>query len=124
MRCGVFFEKGDHKRIPGWMQVHYRMSFDEKGIPMLYVFQNCRGFIRTMPMLTYDRVNPEDLDTNGEDHLADEVRYLCMEHPIAPKPVQVKKALAYNPVSYTHLDVYKRQIQKRHKKHPFLGEVN
>lgn len=98
MRCGVFFEKGDHKRIPGWMQVHYRMSFDEKGIPMLYVFQNCRGFIRTMPMLTYDRVNPEDLDTNGEDHIADEVRYLCMEHPIAPKPVQVKKALAYNPL--------------------------
>ena len=81
----VFFDKGDHKRIPGWMQVHYRLAFDENGFPMMYVFKNCKAFIRTMPLLQYDEHKPEDLDTDGEDHVADEVRYFCMSRPIEPR---------------------------------------
>ncbi len=98
MAYGIHFEKGDHKRLPGWMQVHYRFHFDEQGIPMMYVFKNCKGFIRTIPALQYDEVKPEDLDTKGEDHIADEVRYLCMEHPIAPKPATIKREIPYNPL--------------------------
>jgi hypothetical protein len=37
-----------------------------------------------MPLLQYDDVNPEDVDTNGEDHVADEVRYFCMSRPVKP----------------------------------------
>ena len=81
---GVYFVKGDNKRIPGWLQVHYRLSFDEKGYPKMYVFSHCKGFIRTLPILQYDKVCPEDLDTEGEDHIADETRYFCMARPIAP----------------------------------------
>ena len=84
-RNGIFFNKGDNKRLPGWMQVHYRLSFDENGIPMMYVFNTCKGFIRTMPELTFSVSNPEDLDTTGEDHIADEVRYMCMARPIKPR---------------------------------------
>ena len=87
--CGVYFEKGDHKRLPGWMQMHYRMQFDSSGIPMMYVFSNCKAFIRTIPLLRYDEQRPEDIDTKQEDHVADEVRYLCMANPM--KPVQVKE---------------------------------
>lgn len=75
---GVFFDKGDNKRIPGWMQLHVRLQFDEEGIPMMYIFENCRGFIRTVPTLTYDSHIPEDIDTCLEDHIADETRYMCM----------------------------------------------
>ena len=82
---GVFFTPGDHKRLPGWMQVHYRLAFDEEGCPGMYVFSNCKAFIRTMPLLQYDPSSPEDLDTNGEDHVADEVRYFCMSRPIKPR---------------------------------------
>lgn len=64
----VLFTPGDHKRLPGWMQVHYRMAFDEQGFPMMYVFKNCKAFIRTMPLLMYDEHKPEDLDSDGEDH--------------------------------------------------------
>lgn len=64
----VLFTPGDHKRLPGWLQVHYRMAFDEQGFPMMYVFKNCKAFIRTMPLLMYDEHKPEDLDTDGEDH--------------------------------------------------------
>ncbi len=84
VRHGIYFNKGDNKRIPGWMQVHYRLSFDEDGLPMMYVFNTCKGFIRTIPELKFSNTSPEDLDTDGEDHIADEVRYMCMARPIKP----------------------------------------
>ena len=55
----------------------------------MYVFSNCKGFIRTIPGLMYDEHKPEDLDTDGEDHIADEWRYMCMSRPI--KPVLIEK---------------------------------
>ena len=81
----VYFSPGDHKRIPGWMQCHYRLQFDENGLPMLYVFDTCKAFLRTIPLLVYDEHRPEDLDTGMEDHVADEWRYMCMARPIAPR---------------------------------------
>ncbi|MBQ7473311.1 MAG: phage terminase large subunit [Oscillospiraceae bacterium] len=81
-RHGVFFTPGDNNRIAGWMQVHYRLQFDENGYPRLYVFSNCRAFIRTIPLLCYDAHTPEDLDTAMEDHVADETRYFCMSRPV------------------------------------------
>ena len=97
-RHGIFFTKGDNKRIPGWMQVHYRMSFDENGVPMMYVFSNCRGFIRTVPELRFSTTDPEDLDTTGEDHIADEVRYMCMARPIAPVYKHTRATLSDDPL--------------------------
>ena len=84
-RCGIYFSPGDHKRIPGWMQCHYRLRFDEEGLPMLYVYDSCVAFLRTIPTLIYDELRPEDLDSAGEDHAADEWRYMCMARPITPR---------------------------------------
>ena len=64
----VYFEKGDHARINGKMQVHHRLAFDEDGRPMLYVFDTCKHFIRTVPNLVYSETDVEDVDTDGEDH--------------------------------------------------------
>lgn len=97
-KYGVYFEKGDNKRIPGWMQVHYRLSFDSEGIPMMYVFSNCEGFIRTMPSLVFSKTHPEDLDTEGEDHIADEVRYMCMAKPMEPERAAKAEVKVYNPL--------------------------
>ena len=83
-RYGLYFYPGDNKRIPGWMQVHYRLHFDDAGFPRLYFFNTCRAALRTLPTLMYSSSNPEDLDTEGEDHAADEIRYMCMSRPVAP----------------------------------------
>lgn len=64
----VYFDRGDHARIDGKMQVHHRLAFDEYGVPMLYVFNTCKHFIRTVPNLVYDEKDVEDIDTDGEDH--------------------------------------------------------
>lgn len=89
-RCGIYFSPGDNKRIAGWMQCHYRLQFDENGYPMMYVFKNCKAFIRTIPLLLYSETEPEDLDTTLEDHVADEWRYFCMSRPIKPRIVNDK----------------------------------
>ncbi|HKM28320.1 MAG TPA: hypothetical protein VJY37_01410, partial [Anaerovoracaceae bacterium] len=81
-KAGIYFDPGDNKRIPGWMQMHYRFAFDSEGYPMIYTFSTCKGFIRTIPLLMYSDTIPEDLDTDGEDHIADETRYFCMDRPI------------------------------------------
>lgn len=83
-KYGVYFMPGDHKRIPGWMQMHYRFQFDENGCARMYIFENCEGFIRTIPLMMYSDTIPEDLNTDLEDHIADETRYLCMSRPITP----------------------------------------
>ena len=94
----IWWEPGDHNRIAGKMQVHNRLAFDNNGIPMLYVFNTCKHFIRTVPALVYDETDVEDVDTDGEDHIYDELRYICMAHPIAP-PVPAKAELhAYSPL--------------------------
>ena len=83
-RYGIYFTPGDNQRIPGWMQVHYRLQFDDNGYPRMYVFDTCKAFIRTIPQMMYSRTKPEDLDTSLEDHVADETRYMCMSRPVVP----------------------------------------
>ena len=81
-KSGVYWRPGDNARIAGKMQYHYRLAFDGEGIPMLYIFKTCRNFIRTVPALTYDTCDVEDIDTAGEDHIYDECRYVLMHIPI------------------------------------------
>lgn len=84
IKHGIYFTPGDHKRIAGWMQCHYRLQFDADGYPRMYVLDSCKDFLRTVPSLQYDDHKVEEVDTNGEDHIADEWRYFCMSRPIAP----------------------------------------
>ncbi len=98
-RNGVIFQRGANARIPGWQQVHYRLAFDENGYSMFYVFNNCKDFIRTIPLLMYDEHKAEDLDTELEDHIADETRYMCMSRPITPRKPVVSKPLLADPLN-------------------------
>jgi hypothetical protein len=90
-REGVVFRAADNKRVSqkgalsGWDQMRARLKGDGDGRPMLYVFETCKDFIRTVPALQHDPDRPEDVDTDGEDHVADEARYGCMSRPYIPK---------------------------------------
>lgn len=106
-RYGIYFEPGDNHRIPGWMQCHYRLRFDENGYPMMYVFSSCKAFIRTIPLMMYSNTKPEDLDTELEDHVADEWRYFCMSKPIAPPAAKEAPKIEDDP-----LDMIRAQREK------------
>ncbi len=99
-KYGVYFEKGNHERLAGKMQIHYRLEFDDKGFPRMYVFKNCRDFIRTIPTIVYDKHNVEDIDTDCEDHIYDETRYFLMMNPIdSPKTAGKNKIVGFNPLN-------------------------
>ena len=63
--------------------------------PGLFVFSTCRdGFLRTVPEIQSDSKDPDDVDTDAEDHVADEVRYRVT----APKPVVHRSGASNLPV--------------------------
>ena len=99
MRYGIYFTPGDNQRIPGWMQVHYRFQFDDNGYARMYVFDTCKAFIRTIPLMMYSETRPEDLDTDLEDHCPDEVRYMCMSRPIAPIIPEERDPIVSDPLN-------------------------
>ena len=93
-RYGIYFTPGDNQRIPGWMQMHYRMQFDHNGFPRMYFFNTCKASLRTIPLMMYSETHPEDINTKLEDHLPDECRYMCMSRPVKPiVPVEPKHVL-------------------------------
>jgi hypothetical protein len=86
----IFFRPADNTRVPGrgamggWDQVRARLIGDADGHAMMVFFSTCHDTIRTLPALQHDAARPEDVDTNGEDHAADDVRYACMSRPWVP----------------------------------------
>jgi hypothetical protein len=92
MTLGVRWYRADNNRIPGWNEMRKRLmarSGPRMDVPGVYCFENCKDSIRTIPSLLFDEHKPEDVDTKGEDHAADEWRYAAMSRPMAtPKPVQ------------------------------------
>lgn len=98
----VYFSKGDNKRIPGWMQCHYRLSFDADGKPMVYFFNTCKAAIRTLPLLQFSEQVPEDLNTQQEDHFADSFRYFSMSRPITPTRAAPNRIVEDDPLNLRH----------------------
>lgn len=98
-RHGIYFDKGDNDRINGWQQLHNRLQFGEDGMPMLYIFRNCRNLIRTLPMMQYDETHVEDIDTKLEDHLMDSLRYVLMSRPYTPKPRKIAPVNPFDPLN-------------------------
>ncbi len=82
------------ERLAGWNLFHEYLRGDEHG-PRMQFFSTCENAIRTIPALIHDDRKPEDLDTKGEDHIADGISYglqlLHESRSARPKdPLQVK----------------------------------
>lgn len=94
MRRGTVWRAADNKRVAargamgGWDLVRARLKGID-GKPMLYIYETCRDLIRTLPALQHDTSRPEDLDSDGEDHAADTLRYGLSSRPWTPPIVAV-----------------------------------
>ena len=80
MECGVYFTPSDSTRLAGWEQCQIRLQFNQQGRPRFYVTTDCPEFIRTIPTLMHDKHDAEVVDSQGEDHIADEWRYVAMRN--------------------------------------------
>jgi hypothetical protein len=82
-RLGCVFAQARNMRtsrfgkIGGWAELRTRLKGEDH--PMLVIFSTCVDTIRTIPALQHDTHNPEDVDSSGDDHLGDALRYGVME---------------------------------------------
>lgn len=89
MQPGVLWTRADKSpgsRINGWelcrayvQSAHPPEKGGPREKPGLFVFEECRDFQEHFPVLPRDEKNPDDVDTESEDHAGDETRYMILE---------------------------------------------
>ena len=84
---GIVLRPADNARVSrgrghlgGWDMMRQRF-IGEDDSSMIVCFNTCKDSIRTIPTIQHDPDHAEDLDTDSEDHAADEWRYACMSRP-------------------------------------------
>jgi hypothetical protein len=94
-RMGIILRPGDPSRTLKLRQFHQRLLVEKTetgySIPMMQVYDSCIHFIRTIPTLITNPNNPEDIDSDGEDHCYDEAALLCMARPMKMHGMNVWK---------------------------------
>lgn len=74
-------DKRAGSRVTGWDQMRRMLKnahpspLGPREKPGLFIFDNCDNWIRTVPVLPRDEDDPDDVNTEAEDHIADECRY-------------------------------------------------
>jgi len=80
---------GNNRRIDGWNAVHKwlepRQDKNDGTLfaPMVFT-SNCENAIRTIPELVHDDKDVEDVNTKGEDHCGDAIRYGVVYFGVTP----------------------------------------
>jgi len=84
IRDGISLMKADNNRIAGWNVIHSYLYHNKKEEiePKMQIFNTCYQLIKTLPGLVNSKRKPEDIDTDGDDHHADALRYGLMTKPI------------------------------------------
>lgn len=109
---GVYWNNSQKNRISGASIVINALRNNK-----VKVFSTCKHFLRTVPVLAINENNPEDVDTNGEDHCYDEFRYsLCSRQNAILKP---EDQAEYNPFAFKHLVKMVRYETNRKTKYGF-----
>ncbi len=96
---GVFWTPADKKagsRKNGWELMRDRLSAvtdrEKEEQPGMYIFDNCRDWIRTVPPIPRDPKDPDDVDTEAEDHAADDTRYQVLAADYVAQKIKIKGA--------------------------------
>lgn len=108
-KSGVALLKADNSRIIGWQRVRECLQrvtgADGDERPMLQIFENCRNLIRTLPILTYDPNDKEDVSDRCEDHAAEALRYGLMSRArTKPPSTRRKEKPVYDPFAQAKKD--------------------
>ena len=74
-------DKRPGSRITGWDQMRRMLknahpsSLGPRERPGLFIFDNCENWVRTVPVLPRDEDDMDEVNTETEDHIADDTRY-------------------------------------------------
>lgn len=68
----------DNNRIQGWSLFRNMLAIQKDGKPYCMWFKTCSYALESIPTLIHDEHKTEDLDSDGDDHAADDHRYFFM----------------------------------------------
>lgn len=103
---GIMFSPASNRRVDGWNTVHRYLAGER---PQLQVFKTCYNGIRTIPTLIHDDHQPEDVETLGDDHWADSLRYLLQtlhERKTAKPLTDIEKKMKEHNKPFNFNDFY------------------
>lgn len=83
--CGVKnLCKADNTRLAGWLQLRQRIRANT----LKMIKGQTQETLRSLLDATIDIKDPEDVDTTGDDHALDALRYAIMSRPYAPEKTE------------------------------------
>lgn len=91
-RLTLPMRKGDNNRKLGWQRLHELLSPAPDGRPWLTVDPSCNYLKRSIPAAMSEKHDPDDVDTKGDDHALDSLRYGAMSRP-APTRILTRRVL-------------------------------
>ncbi len=129
---GMHCRKAMNARVDGWSRVRDWLRASpvaklDDGTPnprfgpTLRVFSTCTNLIRTLPAMIHSDTNPEDLNTDLEDHAVDALRYALMSRP-RPGRRPVDKPKDQDEQEWARLRALDGK-RKRPRAHPVLGRI-
>lgn len=86
--CGIPLSRAENNRIAGWYDLRewLKVFTDEQGRmrAALTVFKNCENLIRTLPSISHDPIDPNDVATIPHEltHAPDALRYFVAGRPL------------------------------------------
>ena len=93
-------DKSAGSRIQGWQRMRdmFAATLPEEGRtirerPGMFICSNCDQFLRTVPVLPRDELDPDDVDTDAEDHTGDDARYRARRRSAKVKKGHARGAL-------------------------------
>jgi len=102
--------KDRHARV---QRVKAALGTAPDGFPWWQITAACPNLLRTLPELPHDADDPEDIDTDAEDHAYDAVGLFWQARPELPKSMQKAKFLDLDELSREHaLAMEKKYAQK------------
>lgn len=108
---GILLSKSENNRVQGWYNLKEWLTpfVDERGIKTanLVIFENCTNLIRTLPALTFDGANPNDVATHPHEitHAPDAIRYFVAGRPAPtakPEPSEEENSYDRQIESFIH----------------------
>lgn len=100
---GCFWRPSDRSpgsRKNGKNELHRRLSVNETTeLPGIVIHDSCVNLIAQLPLLQLDKNDTDDVDTKGEDHLYDALRYGIMSRPA---PVDTEYMILQKPTYHTY----------------------
>lgn len=75
-------DRSGGSRVAGKNELHRRLQVDPfTEMPRIVFFSTCTNIISELPSISLDKTNPEDVNTKGDDHGYDALRYAVMSRP-------------------------------------------